>query len=69
MFESTKTPDLKKSRFEMIKSIDADYYGFRDEDDGVLVPIEAEIEKRRKRYYTGLFNLIFTYVLLYVCRI
>lgn len=29
----------------MHKAIDPDYYGFRDEDDGVLVRVEAEAEK------------------------
>ena len=28
-----------------MKDIDADYYGYRDEDDGVLVPLEQEAEK------------------------
>ena len=28
-----------------MKNIDADYYGYRDEDDGVLVPLEKEAEK------------------------
>jgi pre-mRNA-splicing factor ISY1 len=30
----------------MYKGIDPDYYGYRDEDDGVLVRKEAEAEKR-----------------------
>ncbi|XP_077866175.1 pre-mRNA-splicing factor ISY1 homolog, partial [Saccoglossus kowalevskii] len=29
-----------------MKNIDADYYGYRDEDDGVLVPLEMEYEKK-----------------------
>lgn len=28
-----------------MKKIDADYYGYRDEDDGVLVPLEKNAEK------------------------
>ena len=28
-----------------MKNIDADYYGYRDEDDGVLVPLEKEAQK------------------------
>ena len=32
----------------MMKFIDADYYGYRDEDDGVLVPLENEYEKNSK---------------------
>ena len=29
----------------MMKNIDADYYGYRDEDDGILIPLEREVEK------------------------
>ena len=28
-----------------MKDIDADYYGYRDEDDGVLTPLEKDQEK------------------------
>ena len=31
-----------------MKNIDADYYGYRDEDDGVLVPLELDYEKQCK---------------------
>lgn len=29
-----------------MKAIDAEYYGYRDEDDGVLEPLEQEHEKK-----------------------
>ena len=29
-----------------MKDIDAEYYGYRDEDDGALVPLEQEYEKQ-----------------------
>lgn len=29
----------------MMKDIDADYYGYMDDDDGILVPIELRVEK------------------------
>jgi hypothetical protein len=32
----------------MHKAIDPDYYGFRDEEDGVLEPLEAEAEKNMR---------------------
>ena len=35
----------RKTRAELMKDIDADYYGYRDEDDGVLVPLELEQER------------------------
>lgn len=39
-------PPPRKTRAELMKEIDAEYYGYRDEDDGVLVPLELEEEKR-----------------------
>jgi len=38
----------EKSRAELYKSVDADYYGFRDEEDGVLEPLEKEAEKQAR---------------------
>ena len=32
----------RKTRAELMKDIDADYYGYRDEDDGVLMPLEQK---------------------------
>jgi pre-mRNA-splicing factor ISY1 len=32
-------------RAELMKDIDAQYYGYRDDDDGLLVPIEVEAER------------------------
>ena len=37
---------IKKTRGELARCVDTDYYGFRDEDDGVIVPLEKEEEKR-----------------------
>lgn len=33
-------PPQRRTRAEMMKHIDADYYGYRDDDDGVLIPLE-----------------------------
>lgn len=30
-----------------MKDIDAEYYGYRDEEDGILEPLEQEYEKKR----------------------
>lgn len=38
----------RKTRGELYKDVDADYYGYRDEDDGVLVPLEQDTEKEGK---------------------
>lgn len=35
----------KKTRAELMRSIDADYYGYRDEDDGVILKEEAKIQR------------------------
>lgn len=36
----------RKTRGELAKLVDADYYGYRDEDDGIIVPLEQEREKQ-----------------------
>ncbi|XP_071817929.1 pre-mRNA-splicing factor ISY1 homolog [Apostichopus japonicus] len=46
LFEQEPTLPARKTRAEMMKRIDADYYGYRDEDDGVLVPLEVDHEKQ-----------------------
>jgi len=38
----------RKTRAELMKDIDADYYGYRDEDDGRLLPLEKEAEENGK---------------------
>ena len=44
----TAAKALRKTRAELMKDIDADYYGYRDEDDAVIVPLEQEFEKKSK---------------------
>lgn len=39
-------PPARKTRGELMKHIDADYYGYRDEDDGRIIPLEQEMEKK-----------------------
>ncbi|XP_066528685.1 pre-mRNA-splicing factor ISY1 homolog [Hoplias malabaricus] len=46
LFEKEPVPPPRKTRAELMKDIDAEYYGYRDEDDGVLVPLEQEYEKQ-----------------------
>lgn len=45
LFEQEPPAPPRKTRGELYKDVDADYYGYRDEDDGVLVPLEQEVEK------------------------
>lgn len=46
----------RKTRGELMKNIDADYYGYRDEDDGVLVPLERQAEKEGEAIYVSYKN-------------
>lgn len=46
LFEQEPPPAPRKTRAELMKDIDADYYGYRDEDDGIVVPLEQEAEKK-----------------------
>lgn len=46
LFEREPPLPPRKTRAELMKDIDADYYGYRDDDDGILLPLEAEEEKK-----------------------
>jgi len=46
LFEQEPGKAPRKTRAELMKDIDADYYGYRDEDDGVMTPMEQEMEKK-----------------------
>ncbi|CAI5461160.1 unnamed protein product [Closterium sp. Yama58-4] len=45
LFEKPTAPTKKRNRYELYKRIDMDYYGYRDEEDGILVRLEAEAER------------------------
>lgn len=44
LFEQEPPLPPRKTRAELMKDIDAEYYGYRDDDDGILIPIEERIE-------------------------
>uniref|UniRef100_A0A673I5L4 Pre-mRNA-splicing factor ISY1 homolog n=1 Tax=Sinocyclocheilus rhinocerous TaxID=307959 RepID=A0A673I5L4_9TELE len=44
LFEREPVPAARKTPAELMKDIDAGYYGYRDEDGGALVPLEQEYE-------------------------
>ncbi|XP_063227723.1 pre-mRNA-splicing factor ISY1 homolog [Bacillus rossius redtenbacheri] len=46
LFEQEPPPPPRKTRAELMKDIDADYYGYRDDDDGILLPLEQNEERR-----------------------
>ena len=45
---------LRRTRHQMYQHINADYYGFRDEEDGVLEKIEIEAERSIRRRVSSL---------------
>lgn len=45
LFEQEPPPPTRKTRAELMKDVDADYYGYRDDDDGILVPLEDKAER------------------------
>jgi len=45
LFECDAPVNTKKTRAELMKDVDAQYYGFRDDEDGILVPLELKAEK------------------------
>lgn len=44
---------VRKTRFQMHKAIDPDYYGFRDEDDGLLERVEGGAEREMRAQVGG----------------
>ena len=45
LFEKEAPRQVRRTRHQLYQHIDADYYGFRDEEDGVLEKVEAVAEK------------------------
>lgn len=48
LFEQEPPPPPRKTRAELMKDIDADYYGYMDDDDGILIPLEQKAEQEAK---------------------
>ncbi|XP_077247554.1 pre-mRNA-splicing factor ISY1-like protein [Tasmannia lanceolata] len=50
LFEKPPEPKKRRSRYEIFKRIDASYYGYRDDEDGILEKVEgpAEVEMRAR---------------------
>jgi len=53
LFSKAPPERQKRTRKEMMTGIDADYYGYRDDDDGVLEPLERAAEAERLRQLTA----------------
>ena len=49
LFEAPAATTVRRTRHQMNLHIDSGYYGFRDEEDGVLLRVEAEAEAEMRR--------------------
>lgn len=48
LFEEAPPPPPRKNRGDLMKDIDAYYYGYLDDEDGVLKKLETEVEKKAR---------------------
>lgn len=48
LFEKAEPDIARKSRIELMKRIGIDYYGYMDNDDGLLLPLEEDEEVRAR---------------------
>jgi len=48
LFEPDPPKPLKKTRAEYMRYVDAHYFGYMDEEDGQVMPLEAEAERRAR---------------------
>jgi len=48
LFEKNVSAESAKNRVDLYKMVDADYYGYRDDDDGLLEKLEAKQEKKAR---------------------
>lgn len=49
LFAKPDKGPARKSKAELLKFVNCDYFGFRDEDDGVILPLEIEAEMEARR--------------------
>lgn len=49
LFEIKKPEEVPKTRTELMKFVDADYFGYRDEDDGIITSLENDAENRARK--------------------
>lgn len=58
LFEHEPPPPPRRTRAELMKNIDADYYGYMDEEDGLLLAMETKKEKKSMLITTVIVGLI-----------
>ncbi|KAK3287577.1 hypothetical protein CYMTET_4926 [Cymbomonas tetramitiformis] len=56
LFQKQAPRTVRRTRHQMFKYIDAAYYGFRDDEDGILVKKEKEAEARVRQQEIDLFK-------------
>jgi pre-mRNA-splicing factor ISY1 len=56
VLQNTAPEKKKRTRGDILRHITPDYYGYRDEDDGVLLPAEAQAEKELVAEAVSLFE-------------
>jgi len=44
-----KAEEARRTRYDMYQGIDADYYGYRDDEDGLLERLEAQVEQKLRQ--------------------
>lgn len=70
LFEHEPPPPPRRTRAELMKNIDADYYGYMDEEDGLLLAMEKKKEKKsmlfshKKEYFIQFKQLYFLILVL-----
>ncbi|CAB0000874.1 unnamed protein product [Nesidiocoris tenuis] len=58
LFEQAPPPPPHKTRGELMRDIDASYYGYMDDDDGILIPLEEEEEKKGSNWNYQQFTIV-----------
>jgi pre-mRNA-splicing factor ISY1 len=48
LFQKPEKRTVRRTRAQMYRNIDMDYYGMRDDDDGVLIKLEAEATEKAR---------------------
>ncbi|CAG8785151.1 12953_t:CDS:2, partial [Racocetra fulgida] len=56
LFEQEAPTPQKRTRSDLYKNVDADYYGYRDEEDGLLLEYEREQELKSNSYITAILR-------------
>lgn len=51
----------RKSRADLMRNVDADYYGYMDDDDGLLIPLEKTEEENANKKINMVSILVFKF--------